>query len=296
MEEPIYGGIEAGGTKFICAVGNADGRLIEKLRFPTEDPEKTIEKAVNFFRPFYLNNGLERIGVGSFGPIDSDINSGTYGNITSTPKPGWQNVDLVGLLRSRLEVDIVFDTDVNAAALSESLWGASRSLDPSLYITVGTGIGGGYIRDGRILKGMTNPEMGHISIPHDRSKDPFIGACSYHGDCFEGLASGRSIQERLGVPAERVEQDHPFWELEIDYIGHAIANFVLTLSPKIIILGGGVMKKGSLFVGIRIKVKKILNQYVQTNEIIDNIDTYIVPPFLGDNSGVLGSIALAIPG
>jgi len=295
MDKKIYGGIETGGTKFICAVGNADGTLIEKIRIPTEDPEKTIEIVADFFKPFYLNDGLRRIGIGSFGPIDSEINSATYGYITSTPKPGWQNINIVGLLRSRLDVEIVFDTDVNAAALGESLWGASRNFDPSLYITIGTGIGGGYIKDGRPLRGMANPEMGHIRIPHDWNKDPFKGACSYHGDCFEGMASGRSLNERLGKPAEMIGQDHPVWQLEINYIGHAIANLVLTLSPKIIILGGGVMKTEFLYKGIRRRVKEILNQYVQTNEIIENIDQYIVPPSLGDNSGVLGSIALAIP-
>ena len=212
------------------------------------------------------------------------------------PNPVGRISNIVGLLRSRLDVDIVFDTDVNAAALGESLWGASRNIDPSLYITIGTGIGGGYITDGRPLRGMANPEMGHIRIPHDRNKDPFKGVCSYHGDCFEGMASGRSLNERLGKPAEMIAQDHPAWELEIDYIGQAISNLVLILSPKIIILGGGVMKKDFLFEGIRRRVKEILNQYVQTNEIIKNIDQYIVPPLLGDNAGVLGSIALVIPG
>jgi fructokinase len=296
MDKPIYGGIETGGTKFVCAIGNADGTLIEKIRIPTEDPEKTIELVADFFKPFYVNAGLRRIGIGSFGPIDAEINSVTYGYITSTPKPGWQNTNIVGLLRSRLDVDIVFDTDVNAAALGESLWGASRNLDPSLYITIGTGIGGGYIIEGRPLRGMANPEMGHIRIPHDWSKDPFKGACSYHGDCFEGLASGRSLIERLGKPAETISQDHPVWELEINYIGQAISNLVLILSPRIIILGGGLMKTDFLFKGIRRRVKEILNQYIQTDEIIENIEQYIVPPFLGDNAGVLGSIALAIPG
>jgi len=296
MDKQIYGGIETGGTKFVCAVGNADGRLIEKIRIPTENPEKTIEIVADFFKPFYINEGLRRIGMGSFGPIDSEINSATYGYITSTPKPGWQNVNIVGLLRSRLDVDIVFDTDVNAAALGESLWGASRNINPSLYLTIGTGIGGGYIKDGRPLRGMANPEMGHIRIPHDWSKDPFKGVCQYHGDCFEGMASGRSLNVRLGEPAETIGQDHPVWELEINYIGQAIANLVLILSPRIIILGGGVMKQKFLFTGIRRRVIEILNQYVQTKEIIKNIEQYIVPPSLGDNAGVLGSIAIAIPG
>ncbi len=259
MDKPIFGGIETGGTKFVCAVGNADGTLIDTIRIPTEDPEKTMESVADFFRPFTIKGGLRRIGMGSFGPIDFEINSATYGYITSTPKPGWQNVNIVGLLKSKLEVEIVFDTDVNAAALGESLWGASRTLDPSLYITIGTGIGGGYIKDGKPLHGMANPEMGHIRIPHDWNKDPFKGVCQYHGDCFEGMASGRSLNMRLGKPAETIDQDHPAWDLEINYIGHAIANFVLTLSPRIIILGGGVMQQKFLFQGIRNRVSEILN-------------------------------------
>lgn len=234
--------------------------------------------------------------MGSFGPIDSDISSATYGYITSTPKPGWQNINIVGMLRSRLDVDITFDTDVNAAALGESIWGASRNLDPSIYLTIGTGIGGGYIKDGKPLRGMTNPEMGHIRIPHDWDKDPFQGICQYHGDCFEGLASGNALHERLGKPAETIAADHPAWQLEIDYIGHALANIILVLSPRIIILGGGVMNNIFLFTGIRKKVREILNNYVQTREIMENIDQYIVPPQLGGDAGVLGSIALVLPG
>ena len=296
MKKPIYGGIETGGTKFVCAVGHEDGTLLKKIRLETGEPEQTMDKVADFFRPFYQEDGLRRIGMGSFGPIDAEIHSASYGFITSTPKPGWQDTNIVGMLRSRLEVDVVFDTDVNAAALGESLWGASRDLDPSLYVTIGTGIGGGYIKDGKPLHGMSCPEMGHIRLPHDWSRDPFQGVCQYHGDCFEGLASGRSLHERLGRPAEKIAADHPAWELEIDYISHALANFVLILSPRIIILGGGVMNNIFLFDGIRKKVREKLNNYVQTREIMENIDQYIVPPQLGGDAGVLGSVALAFPG
>lgn len=295
MNRPIFGGIEAGGTKFVCAVGNADGSLIEKLHIQTEDPQKTLQRVADFFRPYCLNKGLQRIGLGSFGPIDTELSSPTYGYITSTPKPGWQDTNIVGMLRSRLEADIVFDTDVNAAALGESLWGASRDHDPSLYLTIGTGIGGGYIKDGKPLHGMSCPEMGHIRLPHDWDKDPFQGICQYHGDCFEGLASGKALHERLGKPAETIAADHPAWQLEIDYIGQALANIILVLSPRIIILGGGVMNNIFLFTGIRKKVREILNNYVQTREIMENIDQYIVPPQLGGDAGVLGSIALVLP-
>lgn len=296
MEKPIFGGIETGGTKFICAVGHADGTLIEKIRIATEDPEKTLGKVADFFEPFVQNKGLRWLGIGSFGPIDSEPDSATYGYITSTPKPGWRDQNIVGWLRSKLDINIVFDTDVNAAALGESLWGASRNLDPSLYLTIGTGIGGGYINDGKPLRGMANPEMGHINISHNWSRDPFKGVCQYHGDCFEGMASGRSLNERLGQPAETIGMDHPVWELEINYIGQAISNLVLTLSPRIIILGGGVMKNEFLFIEIRKKVQEILNHYVRTKEIMEYIDQYIVPPSLGENAGVLGATALAKAG
>ncbi len=293
MNKNIFGGIEAGGTKFVCAVGNDDGKILEQIRIRTETPDKTLEQVMSFFKPFVHSNDLKSIGLGSFGPIDLDVHSPTYGYITSTTKTNWQNTNIVGILESNLNASVVFDTDVNTAALGESIWGASKNVDPSLYLTIGTGIGGGYIKDGKPLVGLVNPEMGHIRILHNLGNDPFPGICPYHGDCFEGLASGPAINHRIGQTAETIDNNHQVWDLEADYIGQAVSNLILILSPKIIILGGGVMQKSFLFKKIRSKVQEILNQYVQHRDILENIDNYIVPPLLGNDAGVLGAIALA---
>ena len=290
----LYGGIEAGGTKFVCVVASGPDRILDEVRFPTTTPDETLGRAIQFFQPFILSGQISNIGVGCFGPIDLNLKSPTYGFITATPKPNWSNTDVRGTLRRALKVDIAFDMDVNAAALGEIIWGASKGLDPSLYLTIGTGIGGGYIKDGRPLIGMLGLEMGHIRIPHDRGPDPFNGACPFHSDCFEGLASGPAIEKRLGLRGALIPEDDPFWEIETEYIASALMNFILTLSPKKIILGGGVMQREFLFPKIRRRVRELLNGYVASKSIMENIDNYIVPPALGNQSGSLGAIALAM--
>lgn len=288
-----WGGIEAGGTKFVCAVGRDPQNVAAEKRIETTTPTETLEEVFAFFRPFVRSGEVRCIGVGSFGPVDLDPGSPTYGNITSTPKPGWQDVPLTRRLREALGVEVALDTDVNAAALGEYLWGASQGLDPCLYLTVGTGIGGGLIQDGRPYHGLLSPEMGHLRVPHDKERDPFGGACPYHGDCLEGLAAGPAIQKRLGVRGEALSDEHPFWELEAEYLAQAVAAFILTLSPKRIILGGGIMERRSLLEGVRARVPEILNGYVQHPLITEKIAEYILPPALGRRAGLLGAIALA---
>jgi fructokinase len=290
----LYGGIEAGGTKFVCVVAGGPGQIVDEIRYPTRMPVETLGKAIQFFEPFVASGEISAIGVGAFGPLDLNPDSPTYGFITVTPKPGWSNTDVRGALQRTLNVKIAFDTDVNAAALGEYYWGASQGCDPSLYLTIGTGIGGGYIRKGTSLVGMLHPEMGHIRIPHNRELDPFPGSCPFHGDCFEGLASGPAIEKRLGLQGSVVPEDNPFWDLEADYIASALMNTILTLSPKKIILGGGVMQRQFLFQKVRRRVREFLNGYVLSANILENIDRYIVPPGLGHQSGSLGAIALAI--
>ena len=289
----LYGGIEAGGTKFVCVVASDPGRIIEEVRFPTTTPQETLQNSIKFFRPFVESGQIKAIGVGCFGPLDLDPGSPAYGHIMPTPKPYWSNADVLGTLQRALQVRIAFDMDVNVAALGESLWGASRGLDPSLYLTIGTGIGGGYIRDGRPLVGMLNLEMGHVRIPHSRELDPFDGNCPFHGDCFEGLASGPAIEKRLGVTGAIIPEDDAFWDIEAEYIASALMNYILTLSPRKIILGGGVMQRDFLFPKIRSQVLKLLNGYVASRSLLENIDGYIVPPGLENQSGSLGAIALA---
>ncbi len=286
----LYGGIEAGGTKFVCAVGTGPDDMRAETRFPTTTPEETMARAVAFFEE---QDQISALGIGSFGPIDPNPTSRTYGYITSTPKPGWDHIDLVGSIRSEFDLPIGFDTDVNAAALAEQRWGAAQGLDTFIYLTVGTGIGGGAMVEGNLLHGVMHPEMGHIILPHDRDQDPFEGFCPFHGDCFEGLAAGPALEARWGARAETLPIDHPAWELEASYIAHALVNYILILAPQRIILGGGVMEQDQLFPMIRTKVQESLNNYMQVKEILEQIDSYIVPPALGNFSGVLGSIALA---
>ncbi|HEY5903439.1 MAG TPA: ROK family protein [Anaerolineales bacterium] len=291
-QTPRYGGIEAGGTKFRCAVGSGPDSLLDEARFETRSPEETLRQTCEFFRPYVESRQVRSIGIGSFGPLDLQSGSPTFGFITSTPKPGWQNADIRGFVQRELGVEASIDTDVNAAALGEFTWGASWRTDPSLYLTVGTGIGGGLVKDGRPYHGLLTPEMGHIRIPHDLAEDPFPGACPFHGDCLEGLASGPAIERRTGVHGELLDDDHPVWKHEARYIALALANYVLTLSPGIIILGGGVMKKDVLLKLIREQVQGVLNGYVRSEAVSGRIEEFIVPPGLGDRAGVLGAIAL----
>jgi fructokinase len=289
----LYGGIESGGTKFVCIIGDGPDNILERTRIDTTTPAETFQKVIQFFKPYTDQEKIKSIGIGSFGPLDLNRASSTYGYITSTPKPHWGNTDILGTIQRALKVRMTIDTDVNAAALGEFRWGAGHECDPLLYLTIGTGIGGGYIKDGKTLNGLHHPEMGHIRLPHDWKRDPFSGNCPYHGDCFEGLANGPAIEKRLGVRGETIGDDHPYWEIEAEYIANALANYILIISPKRIILGGGIMERSFLFPLVRKKTLEILNGYVQNETLLNNIDEYIVPPGLGNRSGSLGAIALA---
>jgi fructokinase len=293
IPDRLYGGVEAGGTKFVCVLGSGPGHILDQVRIPTTTPAETLEQVIQYFQPHVTSGEIDAIGVGCFGPVDLDPNSSTYGFITSTPKPGWRYTDVRGTLQRALNIRVAFDMDVNAAALGEFIWGASRGVDPSLYLTVGTGIGGGYIANSKPLVGLLNLEMGHVRIPHDLQLDPFPGACPFHGDCFEGLASGPAIQKRRGVKGETIPDDDPFWDVEVGYIASALANYIFTLSPKKIVLGGGIMERRFLFPKIRRRVLDLLNGYVDNPTVTENIHEYIVPPGLGSGSGSLGAIALA---
>lgn len=294
MAKKLYGGIEAGGTKFVCAIATEEGEILRETQFPTLGPDETLEKAISFFTSEQHEKRIHSIGIGSFGPLDLKPNSATYGHITTTPKITWRNIDVVGRVATALSLPVAFDTDVNVAALGEHRWGAAKGLETFIYLTVGTGIGGGAMVRGKLLHGLVHPEMGHIPLARDRDQDPIEGVCSYHTDCFEGLASGPAIESRWGQPAEDLPSGHPAWQLEARYIGHALAIYVYVLSPERIILGGGVMKRQELFPLIRIELANVLGGYVHSVEIVEAIDRFVVPPTLGDRAGVLGAVALAI--
>jgi fructokinase len=286
----LFGGIEAGGTKFNCIVASDPGNILAEARFPTTTPAETIGQAINFFRPY---PSLTSIGIACFGPLDLNPGSPKFGFITSTPKAFWADTDITGWIKRELGLAVGIDTDVNAAALAEGIWGACQGMDCFVYFTIGTGVGGGAIVNGKPLHGLIHPEMGHIVLPHDRQKDPFPGNCPFHKDCFEGMASGPAINKRWGQSAETLPPDHPAWDLEATYISLAMRSIICTLSPQRIVLGGGVMQQTQLFPLIHQKTPALLNGYVQAPQILENIDHFIVPPGLGTRSGMMGALALA---
>lgn len=290
MAAAVIGAIEAGGTKIVCGIGNEKGEILERIHFPTETPEVTLRKIVDFFR----NHPVAAIGIGSFGPIDVNPDSPTYGHVTTTPKPGWNGFDFLGTMKREIPVPYGWDTDVNAAVLGEARWGAAQGLTNCLYYTVGTGVGVGVLAEGRLVHGLVHPEGGHVLVRR-HPEDTFEGFCPYHGaDCLEGMAAGPAIERRWGIKAHELPADHKAWEWEADYLGQAIASAVLLLSPQKVILGGGVMKQTQLFPLIRQQVRTLLNGYVQAEAVLERIDEYIVPPGLGDNAGLAGALALGM--
>ncbi len=292
MKYMIYGGIETGGTKFVCVIGTTPDDLI-KTQFATTSPDESIEKAIDFFKSNSRQKPLTAIGIASFGPLDLDRNSPTYGFITTTPKHSWSNVNIVQKIRSQLNVPVAIDTDVNGAALGEQAWGAARGLNTFIYLTVGTGFGGGGMVNGGLMHGLLHPEMGHIRIPHNWQIDPYRGCCPFHGDCLEGLASGKAMELRWEQSPEKLPSDHPAWKLEVGYLALAVNNFICTISPQRIIIGGGLMKNPGLMAAVRRKAADNLNGYIHSEAIMKDMDRYVVAPALGDLAGVIGALELA---
>lgn len=278
-----YGGLETGGTWCVAAVGRGPDDLDALERFPTTTPGETVGRCADFFK---RNGPIERLGIGSFGPVDVDPASPTWGNVTTTPKPGWAHTPVAKPLAQGLGIGVVFDTDVNAAALGEYRWGAGQGSDPFVYVTVGTGIGGGVVSAGRPVHGLMHPELGHVRIPHDLQRDPYGGSCPYHGDCFEGLACGPAIQQRWGVPGGELPDDHPAWALEADYLASGMVALACILSPHKIVLSGGVGRRPGMPEAVAARLDELLADYMPAPQI--------VAPVLGDRAGVLGALALAM--
>ncbi|GKU84690.1 ROK family protein [Niallia sp. NCCP-28] len=284
----LFGAIEAGGTKFVCAVGTVDGEIKERISIPTTTPEETMPKVIAFFQ----QHVVEAIGIGSFGPIDVDKQSNTYGNITTTPKTAWKDYPLLQTVKDTFSIPVGFNTDVNVAALGEAMLGAAKGVDNCLYITVGTGIGAGAYINGELLQGLTHPEMGHILVRR-HPNDSYKGRCPYHADCLEGLAAGPAIEERWGKKAIELSDKEEVWDMEGFYIAQSLMQYILVLSPKKIILGGGVMNQTHVITFIYKYLQELLNGYLSFEEISSNIKDYIVKPGLGDNAGITGALLLA---
>ena len=295
LEAKLFGAVEAGGTKFVCAIGDASGKIHAESRFPTTDAVATLAAVRDFLgeRSGALG-ALSAIGVGSFGPVVLDRHSAQYGFIGKTPKAGWTDIDMVGMLAREFVCPVGFDTDVNAAALAEHRWGAGRDVRNLVYLTVGTGIGGGVLVDGVPLHGLMHPEIGHV-YPRRHALDVnFAGVCPFHGDCLEGLASGPAVLARCGTDLAHLDATHAQWEIQADYLGQLCAQLVLTLSPQRIIMGGGVMDQKRLFPLIRQRMLHWLCGYIDRSEMLDDVHQYVVPPALGARAGVLGGLSLAI--
>ncbi|MDT2758802.1 ROK family protein [Enterococcus xiangfangensis] len=280
----LYGGIEAGGTKFICAVADEKLHIIKKISIPTTSPKTTFEQVFKFFDQY----PIDALGIGSFGPIGIQPNQKNYGHILTTPKEGWSGVDFLGEMEQRYNVPIAWTTDVNAAAFGEVKRGAAKGKRSCIYLTIGTGIGGGIVVNDEIFQGLSHPEMGHLYIKRDPD-DIYQGSCPYHRDCLEGLAAGPSLEARTGIKGEKLSLNHPIWNLQANYLAQALMSYTLILAPEVIVLGGGVMNQDHLLKKIRHQFTTLMADYMETPRIED----YIVPWGLANESGVIGTLLLA---
>lgn len=284
-----YGALEAGGTKMVCAIGDETGRILERVSIPTRTPAETMPEMIEFFR----QHEIAALGIGCFGPVDLDKKSPTYGYITSTPKLAWQNYPIVAEFEKALGVPVGFDTDVNAAALGEATWGCTRDVENSIYITIGTGVGVGVIVNGKPYHGMIHPEGGHILLSR-HPQDPMVGSgCPFHENCMEGLAAGPALEKRWGVKGAELSERSEVWELEAWYIGQAVTDYIMILSPQRIILGGGVMHQDCLLPMVRREVARQVGGYIR-GKGMEDLDRYIVGVSLNDNQGVMGAVKLAM--
>lgn len=280
------GALEAGGTKMVCAIGDETGKIFEQISFPTKTPEDTVPAMIEYFR----KADVEALGIGCFGPIDPDKKSKTYGYITSTPKLAWADYDMAGTFERALGIPVGFDTDVNGSVLGEVTFGQAKGKSCVIYITIGTGVGAGIYIEGRLLHGMLHPEAGHVMVSR-REDDKYEGKCPYHKACLEGMAAGPALEARWGEKAVNLKDRKEVWDLEAYYIAQALTGYILTLSPEMIILGGGVMHQEQLFPLIRNYVKEMLNGYIKTEELKD-MEHYIVPASLNDDQGIMGALEL----
>jgi len=291
----LYGGVEAGGTKFVCAVGEAGGRPLAEAVFPTTTPAATLACVDDFFAAAQSRHGaLAAIGIGSFGPLNLCRDSARYGYLARTPKAGWHDVDMLGDIARATGVPTAIDTDVNVALLGEARHGAGVGCSDIAYITVGTGVGAGLLVEGRTVYGFAHPEVGHMHIPKLADDANFPGACPFHGDrCLEGLASGPALRERWGKAPDELPPEHPAWTLQAHYLAIACLNLLVLCAPRRIVFGGGVMRQAHLFPRVRARLHALLGGYLDFAGYGVDIDTLIVPARLGEHAGIIGAFELA---
>jgi fructokinase len=293
--KPLLGGVELGGTKCVCLIGTGPGDIRAQMSIPTgDDANTTLGRIESVFTEWSIAHGpIAALGVASFGPVDLNRTSSRYGFITSTAKPGWRNTDVARRLAKLFPIPVGFDTDVNGAALAEGRWGAAKHLADFAYVTVGTGVGVGLVVDGRPAYGFSHSELGHIRIAR-RPGDVWRGSCAFHGDCVEGLASGVAIAARAGIPASRIPEDSPIWDLVAHALAQLLHIIVLATAPRRILIGGGVAEGRPELLGcVRRQLVESMNGYLKLDELTGGIDSYAVPPGLGSLAGPLGALALA---
>ena len=293
MTQPILlGGVEAGGTKFICGVADVGGRIIDQIRIPTTTPEETLNAVAAFFVEAQARHGkLAALAIVSFGPLSLRSDAADYGTITTTPKPGWSNVNLLAHLRRTLDVRMTLDTDVNGSAIGEGLFGSGKGLETFCYVTVGTGIGVGVMIGGAPHGGANHPEAGHIRLPRAKGDETFAGVCPFHSDCLEGLTSGPALHARWGAPAETFATDHPAWAMAAEYIAGLCTNLTYTLRPERIIIGGGVMQP-QMYDLVRQALTRQLGGYDASLRDLD-MEAYVAAPTAGASAGLIGAFALS---
>lgn len=289
----LYGVVETGGTKIVCAIVSGPDDVRDEVRFPTTTPDENIPQIIAYLQKHHQHTPLTSIGIGSFGPIVLDRSLPNYGSVAPTTKPYWSNAPVVAPIQQALGIPVGFDLDVTTAGLGELQWGAGQGLQHLVYYTVGTGIGAGVITNGSPIACLAHPEAGHQRVSR-HPEDDFVGGCSFHADCLEGMASGPAIEKRWGVKAHLLPPDHVAWRIQADYLAQAVMNTILFVSPQRVILGGGVMEQLHLFPMIRQRVLERLNGYINLDAILNHIDDYIVPPALGNRAGMLGALVLAM--
>jgi fructokinase len=281
----MIAGIELGGTKTVVATGSPAGEILEICNFPTTDPQSTLAFASRWLAE---RGHPSAIGVAAFGPIGLTRGSENFGRVLATPKPGWSGFSLLGTLAAAFpQAKLALETDVNAAALAEARVGAAAGMDDVVYITIGTGIGGGVLSGGRLVHGAVHPEFGHLKVPRFAG-DAYAGVCPFHGDCLEGLASGPAIAARWGSPAADLPADHPAWQMQAWYLAHGILALLAIVSPSRVIIGGGVSQVAGLHAQIQSQLREIAAGYFPT--VLG--ETYVVPPLLSQQAGIRGAILL----
>jgi fructokinase len=291
--QPLFGGVEAGGTQFICVLADSRGFIKDRRHIPTTTAEATLRAVIDFFASIATAQGqLVAVGIVCFGPLDLDPHSPTYGYLTQSPRPGWSNINLVGYIKDALQVLVEIETDVNSSAMGEFTQGAALDCENFVYVTVGTGIGAGVFAGGKLMQGISHPEVGHMIIPLAPEDQGFAGSCAFHHNCLEGLASGTAIHQRWQVHPRELPEHHPAWDLEAHYLAAMCVNLTWMYAPEKIIFGGGVMARTYLYPKIRAELKKMLNGYAHDGAI-KNMDQYLIPTALGGDAGITGALALA---